>query len=477
MLMLGLLLSSLLFYKQILPFYFISDDFDTIIKYKSFFDFIKIGQYDIHYSPVIRLINHLLTQFAWPNPTPFHIFSIFIHLLNIFLVYKIAQTFIKNRLKSSLAALIFAFFFGNYEVVFWFAAINNSLLVTFYLTALIFFIDYLSSKKTFSFILYQLSFLLALFTHEYAISLFPVLFIYWLMNSKLKNINEIFKLFLFPLVVFLATTILKLIFVKMPLFVRTFSLLKSIVFTLRSFVYLFIPNPYIVDKLSNFVMPIVFLMILFLLIKLTNNKKSLFLLIWGLMTIFLYSITSAPQARYFYISYVPISIYILSVIRFGKVKLLNFLQVFYLIFIFISGVSFLQNQVVFWRLNSQITKNVINTLNKTYESNGTNMTNGSNKANWSNETHESNGVIYFVNLPDSANDSLWKAYVFRSGFVNLLNKVVHIYPKKIIFLTSYSPSKHTINALYVSPDKLKSLSKNNQVFVYKEDIKTVFLLR
>ena len=448
------LLFSFVFYAPTLSFFFISDDFDTIVKYRHFLDLVKIGPYDIHYSPVIRLINFFLTQFAWPNPTLFHFLSVAIHLVNIYLVYKLANIFIKDKLRSNIAALIFAFFFGAYEVIYWYAAINNSLLVTYYLAAIIFFIDYIKSKKTLSLILFEFSFLLAFFTHEYAISLIPVAFIYWFINTRLKNFKTLIKIFTIPIVVLFATTIFKMIYVKMPLFVRTPTLAKFIAYFLRSVVYLFVPNPYIVDRLPNFAIPIVFIIISLVLVRYTRNKKALFLLIWGFLTIFLYSITSAPQARYFYLSYIPIAVYILLIINFKKRKSLVIGGV-YLMFILTSGLIFLQNQKVYWKLNSKITKNVIVDLKKIFANN------------------KNTDIIYFVNLPDSVNDSIWKAYVFRSGFIKLLNLSVNIYPKKVIFLTSYRPSKHVIEASYMSSQELISLSKNNQVFIYNEDSKTI----
>ena len=131
--------------------------------------------------------------------------------------------------------------------------------------------------------------------------------------------------------------------------------------------------------------------------------------------------------------------------------------IFYILFILISGVVFLQNQKYYWQLSSQITKNVINDVKK-----------------YSQQLQKTE-VIYFVNLPDSSNDSIWKAYVFRAGFKELLNNFVNIYPKKIVYLTSFKPTTHTIEAPYINPEKLSELKQKNIIFIYKEDFKSVVL--
>jgi len=471
MVLLIVLFLAFLFYKETLFYYFISDDFLSFVKYKHFFDLVKINPDSNHYSPVVGVFNYFLHQIFLPNPFFYHLFSLSTHLINICLVYWLTRLFIKDKVKGIIACLIFAFFFANYEVVYWYGASNNLLLVTFYILSLIFLMKFVQTKKTVYSLIFQIAAVVAILTHEYAVSLIPVGLTYWFLFTKEKNLMKLIKIFLFPSVIFLLITILKFFLVKIPLLVRTSSLLKSTAFILRSFVYLFIPNPYLIDKIPNFLIPIIFLEILVFLFRFTKNKRTLFLLIWATTTIFVYSLTSAPQARYFYLSFIPVIIYILSVVNIGKAKIPPakrdgiklFLPksntIFYLLFILISGLVFLQNQKYYWQLSSEITKNVIKDMKK-YQS-----------------TIKKTDVLYFVNLPDSSNDSIWKAYVFRAGFKELLNNFVNIYPKEIVFLRSFTPTNHTIEAPYVSPNKLKTLAKENIVFVYKEDLKTVVLVK
>lgn len=435
-----ILFITFLFYKSSLFYYFISDDFLGFAKYKGFIDLIKIDPNNNHYSPLVKVIGSFLFKIFAYNPFPYHFYTILLHLLNIYLVYSLSKMFFNNRSKNLITALIFAFFFANYEVVFWNGANNNSLLVTFYILSLILLIKFVKNKKSLFSILFQICFICALLTHEYAISLIPVAIIYWWLFTSKKSLKEFAKLFLFPILAVIATVILKEIFVKIPLAVRTFSIFKFIAFTLRSFVYLFIPNPYLIDKIPNFFIPIIFLIIFAILFKNTKNKRTLFLLIWTTLTIFVYSATSAPQARYFYLSFIPVIIYIISVVNFRKI-----ITIFYLLFMLISGVIFLQNQKYYWKLSSQITKNVINDLKK-----------------YSPQLKGAD-TIYFVDLPDSSNNnSIWKAYVFRAGFEKLLNNFDQIYPKKVVFLTSKELSK---------------IKSGNIVFIYNQDLKSVKLIK
>ena len=457
-----------IFYKETFFYYFVSDDFILLSYKKNLADLFRIDPLNNHYTPVNSMANFFLYQLFGLNPIPYHIFIVLVHIVNIYLVYQLSKVFIKNKVKNVLTALVFAFFFANYEVVYWIGGNNNSLMVTFYLMALLSLINYVKVGKNIFAFLFQVAFVFAFLTHEYAVSLIFVGVVYWWIFSKIKNKKEFFKLFLFPTVVFLTTTILKIIFVKMPLLVRTPSILKFIAFSLRSFVYLFIPNPYLVDKLPNALIPLIFLVILVFLLKFTKNKQTLFLLIWAAATIFVYSITSAPQARYFYLSFIPIIIYILSVVKIelprmsfprrreSRLKLIDWVPSFegmtnsstaiiYLVFIFISGVVFLQNQKYYWHLSSEITKNVIADIKKSYP------------------RPQKDDVLYFVNLPDSSNEGIWKAYVFRAGFKELLNSVVGVHPKKIVYLTT--------------DKRLPQIKKNTIVFVYKEELKSVVLLK
>lgn len=445
---------SFLFYRSSLFNYFISEDITVLFYHKWYSQLLKIDPFNNHYTPVGWLINHLLINTFGLHPFYFHLVSLIIHLLNIYLVYRLARLFFNEKAKQYISSILFAFFFGAYEVVFWFGALNNSLMVTFYILGLFSFISYVKNRKNLSYFLFQISFLLAYFVHEYALSLIPTAIVYWWLFCDKRQKVDFMKLFSIPLFVIILTSLLKALFVKIPLMVRAPSLITSIAFSVRSFVYLFIPSPFILDKVPNGGIAVIFIFLMVFLYKFTKSKLQLFSLLWALFTLCVYSFTSAPQARYYYLSAIPVILYITSVVKVKKA-----VSILYLLFILISGVLFIQDQKYYWSLSSTITKNVIKTVAK-------------------NHSHSNrDGVIYFVNLPDSSNDSVWKAYVFRIGLKELLVRTTALSLHNVIFLTSFTPALHTIKAPYISPEKLTTFAKDRVVFVYKEELKDVVLLR
>ena len=141
---------AFLFYKETLLYYFISDDFISVLSQKNYLNPLKISPFNNHYTPVNDIIDLFLFKTFGTNPFPFHLFAILVHLLNIYLVYKLTKLLIEAKTAVSLrksadtfsspakreekygiklfpaiSALLFTFFFSNYEVVYWFGATNN----------------------------------------------------------------------------------------------------------------------------------------------------------------------------------------------------------------------------------------------------------------------------------------------------------------------------------------------------------------
>ena len=110
MVLLIILFLVFLFYQPSLFYYFISDDFISLSFKKNYLDLIKIDPLNNHYTPVNGIINFFLYKMFGVNPFPFHLFTIGIHLLNIYLVYRLAKIFINDKIKNILAVLLFAFF-------------------------------------------------------------------------------------------------------------------------------------------------------------------------------------------------------------------------------------------------------------------------------------------------------------------------------------------------------------------------------
>ena len=106
-----ILFLAFFFYKESLLYYFISDDFISLSNKKNLLDLFRVDPLNNHYTPVNGIINLSLYKIFGANPLPFHLFAILVHLLNIYLVYRLAKIFINDKIKSILATLLFAFFF------------------------------------------------------------------------------------------------------------------------------------------------------------------------------------------------------------------------------------------------------------------------------------------------------------------------------------------------------------------------------
>lgn len=95
------------------------------------------------------------------NPSPFHWFSIILHLLNVFLVYQLIKKFSKNIFTIIFVTLLFALHPMRVESVAWISEIKDLLFTFFSLLSFLFYFKYL--KKDFNFIFFLLATLMALF--------------------------------------------------------------------------------------------------------------------------------------------------------------------------------------------------------------------------------------------------------------------------------------------------------------------------
>ncbi len=153
------------FYLPSVKLYFAADDFF----YTSFFDIKQIigffpGLY--HYSPIFWFFMFLLRNLSGLNSSLFHLTAVILHLINISLVYILGGIILKNKLKTFLSSLLYAFFFSHYEVVYWVTGIDTSLMTFFYLSGLYFYIIFTEKRKPAYLYLFNLFTVLALLTHE-----------------------------------------------------------------------------------------------------------------------------------------------------------------------------------------------------------------------------------------------------------------------------------------------------------------------
>lgn len=442
-----------IFFSSTLNYYFISDDF-FYTSFKTFSDTLSFQKGEYHYNPVFWSFLWGIKQLFGLNPFVFHLATIFLHLVNIVLVFYLSKKLTKNNNLSLISAIVFAVFFSHYEVVFWITGISTSLMTLFYLLGLIFFINFTNKQTIFNYLAFFILFLLALFTHEYAISLLLVALTYWmLLGKRNKKFSYLLKLSLLPLITIISLTLAKVSFSQASLVVGVPTISRFIASIIKSFLYLFIPIPYLIDSLPKIVLPLLFLfLIVFLLLNIRKNKLRLFLFIWTFLTVIIFSLTSLPQARYFYLSSIPTILLLVSIFQ-TKSKL-SFPGTIYLIIVLMSSLFFIQEQKQYWQKSSQITKRVLSDIKKSYP------------------IPDQNKNIYFVNLPDSVNGPPWNAYVFRRGLEEALENQYGV-RLQVVYLITAALDEKVREDEFICEKNLQELKNKGVIFIYNSDLDTV----
>lgn len=443
-----LILASILFYKNTLGYFFISDDF-YFLSFKNLWDALTFKPLFYHYNPFFWFTIWLVKSLFGLNPFLFHSFTVGIHLFNVILIYVLGYRLFRNYKLSFLVSLVFSFFFSHYEVVYWVTGLNTSIMISFYLLGFLSFIHFILSTKTTYYILFNLFLILAVFTHEYAISLPLVCFFYWFIFRKNnKNILGSIKLFFTPLVIIFGLSLYKIHSTNIDLFVHPPSLFRFLQSFIKSYLYLFLPVPYLIDSLPKVLLiPFFIILSLFIIIKSYSSKLNLFLFLWGFSTITLFSITSLPQARYFYLSAVPVILLTISIL--SKAKNRKFIFIYVLISV-LGGIFFLSSQKRYWEKSSDITKKTLLTIKSVLSKSVEKRT------------------LYFVNLPDSTNGPPWNAYVFRNG----LDSVLALNEREtfiIKYFRTFSNDNIVRDDPLISETELKSLKAQGElIFIYNK---------
>lgn len=447
-----------LFLKDTLSFSFVSDDF-TITTLENLGTAIGINPAYHHYTPVNEFIRFSLYKTFGFESYPFHVFALLIHLLNTVLVFFLARLLLKSDRKGLLASVLFALFFSHYEVIYWFGGTNSSMMTTFYILAILAFIRFVKRREVLWYMLFFLLFILALLTHEYAISLIFTSFFYFVLIVKKRNAKEIFAIFSLPMLAVLLTTSLKSKLIDVPLVVSIPTIPRFFASIVKSTLYLFIPNPNLIDGSPKALLVFAFfVLILFLLHKSLKEKNRAFFVLWLFSTMLMYASTSLPQARYFYVSSVPAVLFISSLSAIGTKSLRGLASAVFAIFIVGSGIFFLQEQKHYWRLSSAISDNTLKSIKRLYPN------------------PKSSKELYLLNLPDSSNDSVWKAYVFRQGFDLALKQTYGFSPGKAHFRRTRSATNTTRDDPFIDPAELEFLKRRGHViFAYDKLIGTVQL--
>ena len=164
-----------------------------------------------------------------------------------------------------------------------------------------------------------------------------------------------------------------------------------------SHLQLFLPLPQVLEKIPDVGIIILFILIIYLLLR-NFRRQHFFLVLWLESTILLFSATSLPQARYYYLSSIP-AIYLLVDI----LDLKNNLELREMI----SNLAFLGRQSQLWRQSGLITEKIVRQISRELKA------------------LLPDKKLYVISLPDSLNGPPWHAYLFRNGLkeaVELIGK-------------------------------------------------------
>ena len=171
-------LGFLIFYPALFNF-FCADDFIWIKTTRDIFekqDFTSSDSFAfVRGRPVLNFVFFFLYQIFKLNPFGYHLLSIILHILNVWLLFRLLSFFTDKLILRFTGSLIFLVHFIHEETIFWISSLSTLLCCSFYLTGLLLFLSWRSNGKKWMLYFLSLVFcLLALFSREEAIS-FPFL--------------------------------------------------------------------------------------------------------------------------------------------------------------------------------------------------------------------------------------------------------------------------------------------------------------
>ncbi len=182
-----IIIGSLIFFNGLFNS-FVGDDTSQIVNNKSVHSLTNIqssftgstfygggGQTDgVYYKPLLSALYMFIYSVSGPNPFPFHLFQVALHIVNSFMVFLLLKHFFKRPL-SFILSLVFLVHPMNSEAVFYISAAQEVLFFFFGISAIKIFTDSTSKK---SLIPIGLLLLASIFSKETGIIFFFVLLAY-----------------------------------------------------------------------------------------------------------------------------------------------------------------------------------------------------------------------------------------------------------------------------------------------------------
>lgn len=257
---------------------------------------------------------------------------------------------------------------------------------------------------------------------------------------KIKRKN--FAFLIFPIVLFSLLSLFKIEtvhaeIVKIPTFLR---FIQSVI---RSNEYALLPFPGVIEKNTKVTLFFLTFCMLSIWMLIKKDKRLIVPFLWLEIQIVLFSATSLPQARYFYLASIPALWLTVHLI----LKLNKYIQFIVLIILIVGFINFLSARSAEWRESSRITYNTIAEIKKIIPQ------------------FPQDKKVYFINLPDSVNGPPWNAYLFRNGMERVIQYVYGRLPNNIYYL---STEKNNILLRSDPYMKKENLSKINGITLVYE---------
>lgn len=198
----AIIITFIVYFNSLKSYYIAFDDFNWPPFYnvsisEIFFSKSTGAVLEGNYRP-IEVLSHKIDNFFFGSENTFvrHLLNLFIHTINIIIIYLLSFSLTQRRVISLISSLIFSLhFIHSYSLtpVSWITGRVDPLLTVFYLTSLLLFIKFLTSKVKLLYFISILSFLIALLTKEMAVTLPLIILLFniqfYLPKSELSNFN------------------------------------------------------------------------------------------------------------------------------------------------------------------------------------------------------------------------------------------------------------------------------------------------
>jgi Tfp pilus assembly protein PilF len=251
---------------------------------------------DHYYRPIIIISFILDTAIAGQSSMMYHLTNILFHIVYCILLFNLLLKFKFEKMIALVFTIIFAVHPINTNAVSWIAGRNDLIVGVFSISSLLAFIKFTETTKTLWFVIHQFTFFLALYSKEIGIMVIPVIIIYILFFEKefIKNKKSIILSIICWIGIIFSYLYLRLFIVNIHTEQRLGLLvLLNNLYIISEYLVKLIYLPAITPlsiKNSNLILGGIIISILILwltnYLKLLNNKRALFGLIFFIVFIF-----------------------------------------------------------------------------------------------------------------------------------------------------------------------------------------------